>query len=138
MLRRRPPVTRRSWLLKGSGQGGAAGETTSARVGAHCPPPDAIRGALAACRSWENLPRGCITPARFATEVEPSQSAGELGLGQVPQLPTQRAARLTGKQNTKVIGQKGDLPRPNHRDSWRGGRGPSWPEGLKGASEGAA
>lgn len=78
----------------------------------HCPQPDAIRGALAACRGWRNLPRGCITPARFATEVEPSQSAGALGLGQAARLPTQRAARLTGKQNAKVTGQKGFCPAP--------------------------
>lgn len=78
----------------------------------HCPPPDAIRGALAACGSWGNLPRGCITPARFAMEVKPSQSPGALGLGLASQLPTQRAARLTGKQNTKVIGQKGICPAP--------------------------
>lgn len=92
-----PSGTHRSWFLKGLGHGVAAGETTSARVGAHYPPPDAIGGALAACLSWGNLPRGCITPARFATEVEPSQSAGELGPGRAAQLPTQRAARLTGK-----------------------------------------
>lgn len=40
-------------------------------------------------------PGGCITPARFAIEVEPNQSAGALGPGQAFQLLTQRAARLT-------------------------------------------
>lgn len=104
----------------------------------HCPPPDAIRGALAACRSSGNLPRGCITPARFATEVEPSQSPGTLGLGQAGQLSTQRAARLTGKKNTKVIGQRGICPAPITAAAGAVGGDPLRPEGLKGASGGAA
>ena len=48
--------------------------------------------------------------SRFATEVELNQLAGELGLGQAAQLPTQRAPRLTEQQSTKVIGQKRFVP----------------------------
>ncbi|KAG8514588.1 Glutathione-specific gamma-glutamylcyclotransferase 1 [Galemys pyrenaicus] len=107
----------------GPGHGGAVGETTSARAGAHRPVPDAIREALAACGRWGNLPRRCITPARFATEMEPNQSASALGRGQAAQLPTQRAARSTRQENPNLIGQKGLRPTSITAAAGSGGRG---------------
>ena len=55
--------------------------------------------------------------------MEPNQSAGALGPAQDAQLPIQAAARLTGQQNPKVIGQKGICPAPITAAAGRGGWG---------------
>lgn len=49
LLGRHQPGPHLPWFLKGPGHEEAAVKMTSAHDRAHCPPPDAIRGALAAC-----------------------------------------------------------------------------------------
>lgn len=64
--------------------------------------------------------------------------SGRAGSGAGPSVTHSEGGAVNREAKHEGDWSKGDLPRPNHRDSWRGGRGPSWPEGLKGASEGAA
>lgn len=91
---------------------GTAGARARSKARSQCPQPDAIRRALAAWQFWGNLPCRCITPARAATEEEPNQSARAFARGRAALVPTRRAARLTEKQNPKVIGQKEICPSP--------------------------
>lgn len=113
-----PPVTRPPRFSKGPDHGQADGEMTGAYVRAyvraHCRSPDAIRGALAACQSWGNLPSRCITPDIFATEMEPNQSSGATGLA----VTHSQGGAVNRTTKSKRNWPEGDLPRPNHRDSW--------------------
>lgn len=52
-------------------------------------------------KAGETSPAVASLLTDFSTEMELNQSAGALDQGQAAQLPTQRAARLTGQQNPK-------------------------------------
>lgn len=75
-------------------------------------------------KAGETSPAVASLLTDFSTEMELNQSAGALDQGQAAQLPTQRAARLTGQQNPKVIGQKGIFPAPITAAAGRGRQGP--------------
>ncbi|XP_004578221.2 glutathione-specific gamma-glutamylcyclotransferase 1 [Ochotona princeps] len=143
----RLPRRRLSPARLGSTQGGRQGGT--AKEEARYPRPGTAR--VHRCRRltqsgapllhawrWGNLPCPCITPARFTSEREPSQSAGALGPGPAARAPTQRAARLTETPRLKVIGSKGIRPAPIAAAAGPPGGGVGRPEDLKGAAGVAA
>lgn len=62
--------------------------------------------------SGETFPAVASLLPGLPREEEPNQSARALALGRAALVPTRRAARLTEKQNLKVIGQKEICPAP--------------------------